>query len=225
MQRLAALFTFLLAVLSLAPSAVAAQQPASVDDEAHGPSSREGFSHRFIPRARIPNGTQVSFHYGVLQPVLLRGFNAAVDVRRGRFIATYSHGQGLELPESTLTRAEQDADVGVRMNWSTGFGVGLVLVDELYLLADFKIHDVTASHTDAALDYKTVTVGLELGYRLFLWGGFHVGLAVRYWPTVFSSIDRDGVELGDSGITHEPIAQGLEGFFANVLIGWAFDVQ
>ncbi|MCU0674317.1 MAG: hypothetical protein MUE69_16150 [Myxococcota bacterium] len=221
MQRLAVL----LAVLSLAPSAVEAQPPSSVDDEGHGPNSRAGFSHRFTPRARVPNGAQLSFHYGLLQPVLLRGFNAAVDVRRGRFIATYSHGQGLDLPKSTLTRAERNADVGVRMNWSTGFGVGLVLVDELYLLADFKVHDVTASHAEGSLDYKTVTVGLELGYRLFLWRGLHVGLAVRYWPTVFASIDRDGVELADTGLTHEPIAQGLEGFFANVLIGWAFDVR
>lgn len=194
-------------------------------DDGHGPNSTEGFSHRFTSSARIPDGTQLAFHYGVLQPLLLGGFNAAVDVRHGRFVATISHGQGLTLPTTTLDRSQRDADVEARLDWSTGFGLGAVLVDELYALVDFKIHDVSVMHDEGTLEYRTVTVGLELGYRLFLWRGLNVTLALRYWPNVHTGIDRDGERLGTSDVVHSPVEQGAKGFFANVLIGWAFDVR
>ena len=35
-------------------------------------------------------GPQLSFHGGLLQPLLLDGFNAAVDYRQGRFVAVGS---------------------------------------------------------------------------------------------------------------------------------------
>jgi len=194
-------------------------------DEGHGPNSTEGFSHRFTSAARTPEGTQLAFHYGLLQPILLGGFNAAMDVRRGRFVATISHGQGLTLPSSTLDPAQRDAGVEARLDWSTGFGLGAVLIDELYALVDFKVHDVSLTHDEGTLEYRTVTVGLELGYRLFLWRGLNVTLALRYWPNVYTGIDRDGVRLGTSDVVHEPVEQGVKGFFANVLVGWAFDVR
>ncbi len=194
-------------------------------DDGHGPNSTEGFSHRFTSSARAPEGTQLAFHYGLLQPILLGGFNAAMDVRRGRFVATISHGQGLTLPSSSLDRSQRDANVEARLDWSTGFGLGAVLVDELYALVDFKVHDVSVVHDEGTFDYRTVTLGLELGYRLFLWRGLNVTLALRYWPNVYTGIDRDGVRLGTSDVVHEPIEQGGRGFFANVMLGWAFDVR
>ena len=170
---------------------------------------------------------QVAFHYGLLQPALLRGFNAAVDVRWKRWVLSYSHGAGLKLPDETLTGAERDAGLAVNLPWSTGFGVGAVLVDELYALVDVKLHGVQVRGADVPLDYRTLTVGVEVGYRLFLWRGLHITPVLRFWPNVYTSIDRDGVDLAVGGeiVRHEPVEQGAAGFFANVLIGWAFEAE
>ncbi|MEM7604100.1 MAG: hypothetical protein AAF411_01985 [Myxococcota bacterium] len=217
----------LLIALVVAASAFPATSTSAQGSETrgHGPASTGGFSHVFSRRAHQPQNVQLSFHFGLLQPALLRGLNAAVDVRWKRLIVTASHGAGLRLPDSTLTSAERDAGMQVSMPWSTGFGIGLTLVDELYALVDFKVHDVQVRHDQGAFDYRTVTLGLELGYRLFLWRGLHVAPVIRFWPNVYSSLGSDGVALGSQGVVHEPIRQGLGGFFANVLVGWAFGVD
>ena len=36
--------------------------------------------------------------------------------------------------------ARQEGGATLREPWTTGFGVGAVLVDELHLLVDFKVH-------------------------------------------------------------------------------------
>ena len=75
---------------------------------------------------------QLAFHGGLLQPLLLKGFNAAVDVRHKRLVMSYSHGEGLDLTAfAGLPQAQIDAGVQVREVWTTGGGVGLTLVDEL----------------------------------------------------------------------------------------------
>ncbi|MEO0325976.1 MAG: hypothetical protein AAF447_23700 [Myxococcota bacterium] len=210
------------------PARTAAQpEDTATQHAAHGPGSEGGFSHVFTRRARRPEGVQLAFHYGLLQPALLRGLNAAVDVRWKRWVLSYSHGAGLQLPDATLSGAEQDAGLVVNLPWSTGFGVGAVLVDELYALVDVKLHGVQVRGADVPLDYRTLTVGVEVGYRLFLWRGLHITPVLRFWPNVYTSIDRDGVDLpvGGTTVRHEPIEQGAAGFFANVLIGWAFEAD
>jgi hypothetical protein len=84
-----------------------------------------------------PAPVQVALHYGLLQPIVMHGLNAAIDVRWKRLIFTYSHGAGLDVTPF-LPGAERDAGVTVVMPFSTGGGVGLVLYDELYVLLDVK---------------------------------------------------------------------------------------
>ncbi len=192
----------------------------------HGPAAPgDAFAHRFQLRAHQPDRPQIAFHFGLLQPLLLRGFNAAVDLRWGRFIATYSHGQGLDvdLAPGTLTDAETQAGLEIFLPYSTGFGVGAVLFDELYALIDFKLHSYSLRLNDSQLSYQTITVGAELGYRLFLWKGLHVAPVLRFWPNVWSSLENGRLFLGPD-IQHEALKQGFGGFFMNVLVGWAFEV-
>ncbi|MEO0605933.1 MAG: hypothetical protein AAF211_31180 [Myxococcota bacterium] len=169
---------------------------------------------------------QVAFHAGLLQPTLLRGFNAAADVRVGRFVASYSHGEGLDLTRVGLPAEQRAAGVQLRVPWTTGFGIGATLVDELYVLADFKVH---RAEVDTGIDvraYSTVTIGAEVGYRLFVWEGFYVSPVVRYWPNVWTSAPGGFAIETDAGtFQHDPIQQGARGLFANVLVGWAFDVR
>ncbi|MCU0698757.1 MAG: hypothetical protein MUC96_19825 [Myxococcaceae bacterium] len=189
----------------------------------HGPSAplEKFISHRFQLEAHQP-GLQLAFHAGLLQPLFVQGFNAAMDVRVGRFVATYSHGEGLDgVGQSALLEPEKAAGANLGLTWSTGGGVGVTLIDELYVLVDFKVHRYAFSVGAERSDYTTFTIGGELGYRFFLWKGLHVAPVIRYWPTVWTSAPQ-GVNVG--GLTHQPVAQGASGFFANILIGWAFDL-
>ncbi|MBX2801272.1 MAG: hypothetical protein KTR31_26580 [Myxococcales bacterium] len=171
---------------------------------------------------------QVSVHAGLIQPVLLRGFNAAADVRYKRLVLTYSHGEGLDLTRTpgVLPEAQRDAGVRVRMPWTTGFGVGAQVVDELQVLVDFKAHRF---EVDTGLDpasYTTLTVGAEVGYRLFVWEGLFVHPVVRFWPNVWTSQPAGfALETEAGAFRHDPLSQGVGGLFGNVLLGWAFDVE
>jgi hypothetical protein len=94
---------------------------------AHGPSAplSELPSHRLQLAAHQP-GLQLAFHAGLLQPLLLEGFNAAMDVRIGRFVATYSHGEGLDgVGRLALLESERAAGASLGLTWSTGGGVGV----------------------------------------------------------------------------------------------------
>ena len=74
--------------------------------------------------------------------------------------------------------------------------------------------------------YTTVTLGGEIGYRLFVWEGLYVCPVIRYWPNVWSSAP-DGLALSTAAgdWQHDPMEQGYSGLFANVLIGWDFDLS
>jgi hypothetical protein len=174
---------------------------------------------------------ELGFHYGLAQPILTRGFNAAVDLRLGRLVVSYSHGQGLELSRvaGTLTEAEEDAGMRLVMPYSTGFGIGVTLIDQLYVMADFKLHRFEAHAGAANVRYSTATIGAEVGWRYFVWRGFYVAPVVRYWPQVWDSAPAGGVMVPTAGGTplrHTPVGQGINGsgLFANVLVGWSFDL-
>lgn len=202
-----------------------AATPAAHAQEAdlHGPSAPANrFAHRFRLEAHTPL-LQLSAHAGLLQPILLRGFNAALDVRVRRFVLSYSHGEGLEGLEAlgALTPTAQSRGATLSMPFSTGGGIGVTLIDELYVLLDVKFHRFALVDGDQRFEYSTLTLGGEVGYRLFLWKGAHLALAVRYWPNVWSSIPNGAAVRGEN---HRAAEQGFHGLFANVLFGWAFDV-
>ena len=103
----------------------------------------------------------------------------------------------------------------------------VVLVDELFLMADVKVHRFELDGGADKAAYTTVTVGGELGYRFFLWKGLYVAPVVRFWPNVWDDAPEGGVTVRTASgatVTHTPMKQGFGGFVPNVLIGWAFDV-
>jgi len=204
-------------------------QEASAEPQ-HGPEAPGSAfpSHVFQIQAHAPETPQLSFHYGLLQPLVLSGFNAAVDVRYRRFIFTYSHGQGLDFTHSPGVRSKRERAAGetVHVPYSTGFGVGLTLIDELYVLADFKLHHFEVRIGADQQEYSTITTGVELGWRFFLWKGLHIAPVLRYWPTVWSSKDKLTLQSDLGPVVHHRADQGfaLKGLFVNVLVGWAFDL-
>jgi hypothetical protein len=193
---------------------------------AHGPSAPDDKfpSHVFSTDAHAPERVQLGFNFGLTQPILMHGFNAAVDIRYKRLVLTYSHGAGLDY--SSLESAQaKDAGAKLRLPWTTGGGVGLVLVDELWLLGDVKAHHFEVDSGVDHASYTTMTVGAEIGWRYFFWKGFNVALVARWWPNVYSS--TGSVTLHDrtgAAFTDKPAQQGFGGFLGNVLVGWAFDL-
>jgi hypothetical protein len=228
-MRRTATFAALITALWLWTTPARADEPpvAAPDLRAHGPEApADQFpSHVFQLRPRAPEHVQMGFTFGLNQPILTHGFNAAVDVRYKRLVATYSHGQGLDYARFE-TSDEKAAGAAVKLPWTTGGGVGLVLIDELWILADVKVHHFLV---DTAVDhhvYTNVTVGAELGWRYFIWKGFNIELVARYWPNVYSSAGPGVVLHNPNGTTFvdPPAKQGYQGFLGNVLVGWAFDL-
>ena len=195
--------------------------------EEHGPAAPyDRFpSHVFRLAPHEPERVQLGFNYGLSQPILMHGLNAAVEVRYRRFIATYSHGQGLDY-SSFATSRERSAGAAVHMPWTTGGGIGVLVLDEMWVLADLKVHRFELDTTVDHQAYSTVTVGAEVGWRFFVWKGFNLAVVARYWPNVYASSGK-GVTLHDVGgktFVDPPAQQGYSGLLANVLVGWAFDL-
>src|SRR5262245_14734044 len=90
---------FLVVALALASTVRAEETQTAAAARGHGQRATDHQfpSHVFRLEAHQPQRVQLAFHSGLTQPLLLRGFNAAVDVRYKRLIVTYSHGEGLEL--------------------------------------------------------------------------------------------------------------------------------
>jgi len=205
----------------------AVPRASNTETRQHGPSAANSQfpSHVFQLAAHQPPGVQLGFHFGLLQPIVMQGLNVALDLRYKRLLLTYSHGHGLDATRFTSAR-EQEADMTLRMPWTTGGGIGAVLIDELWLLADLKVHRFEAAVGVEQSAYTTVTFGAELGWRYFLWRGLNIALVLRYWPNVYASSGK-GVVLHDKQgqpFVHKPQEQGASGFFANVLVGWSFDL-
>lgn len=227
---LAAVASFAASLLALAPDARADSPPRLDPPDAHGPSAPASAfpSHRFGLAPRAP-AAQLGFHYGLTQPLVLHGFNAAIDLRLGRFVASYSHGQGLEYSRApgALTPAERRAGLRIVAPYSTGAGLGFTLLDELYVMADVKVHRFELYAGEGLSHYTTVTVGGEVGWRFFIWKGLHVTPTLRFWPNVWHDAPAGGVRVRtrDGGeLRHAPLSQGENGFFGNILVGWAFNL-
>ena len=223
-------FALVLGATVLAVPAVAHADTSPEATPGHGPAaSGDRFpSHRFQLAARAPRA-QLAFHYGLTQPLFLHGFNAAADLRLRRWVFSYSHGQGLEYSRvpGLRTAAEERAGLRVVAPFSTGLGVGFTLLDELYVMADFKVHRFELSADAGRAHYTTVTVGAEIGWRFFLWKGLYAAPVVRFWPNVADTAPSGGVRVptrSGTDLVHKPVSQGVNGVFANVLVGWAFDL-
>lgn len=214
------------AAVVLSPCDLALAGESSVSTESagrdHGPGSK-GFGHDFQWAPRLYDDGQVGLHFGLSQPLLLGGFNVAVDAHLGQWVFEYSHGMNLDynrVESVMLSSTERDAGLDLDSPWTTGFGIGYRLVDELYPMIEFKAHRYTARIGDETERYTTVSVGPALAHRLFVYDGLFVNTYVRYWPNLWTSRENDAVAF-DGNLTHEAVDLG---FFANLSVGYAVDL-
>ena len=122
------------------------------------------------------------------------------------------------------TQTERDQNLRVYVPYTTGFGVGVTLVDELWLGVEFKTHRYEVNAPGGPVtSYQTYSIGPVLGYKAFIYKGLFADAYLRYWPNVASSLDGNKVALQGTDGTVEHSAHDF-GVFANVSIGYAFDL-
>jgi hypothetical protein len=181
-------------------------------------------SHDSRWSAASTKNVQAGINFGLLQ-LGLGGFNVATELRYHRLWLEYSHGMDLTLNKLGglgLTQTERDQDLHIRVPYTTGFGVGITLVDELWLGAEFKAHryEVNAPGGRGS-SYRTASIGPVLGYKRYFWKGLYADAYGRYWPTVATSLDDDKLALAGSAGTVEHSAHDW-GVFANISLGYMF---
>jgi hypothetical protein len=167
---------------------------------------------------------QAGLNFGLVQ-LALGGFNVASELRYRRLWLEYSHGMDLTLNKLGgfgLTPTERDENLHIRVPFTTGFGVGVTLVDELWLGAEFKAHgyDVNAPGGRTS-SYQTYSIGPVLAYKYYIWKGLYADAYGRYWPNVATSLDGGKVALDGANGTVEHTAHDF-GLFANVSVGYMF---
>ena len=226
----ASAFMLLTAGSALAASPDPNSTPAadvSAAPPAHSTEQR-GFNllpeHHFQWTATDAKNVQLGVNFGLLQ-LGLGGFNIAGEVRYRRFWFEYSHGMDLtlnNLPGLTMTPTERSENLHIFMPYTTGFGVGLTLLDELWLGVEFKTHRYEVNAPGGPVtSYQTYSVGPVLGYKLFVYKGLFANAYARYWPNVASTLDNNEVALRGANGTVEHAAHDFN-VFANVSIGYAF---
>ena len=183
-------------------------------------------THHFTWAPTDEKRVQLGVNFGLLQ-IAEGGFNVAGELRYRRLWLEYSHGMDLtmnKLGGVGLSSAERSEGVHVYVPYTTGFGVGVTLVDELWLGVEFKTHryDVNAPGGPVA-SYQTYSVGPVLGYKAFIWKGLFADAYLRYWPNVASTLPDNKIALQGTNGTVEHSAHDF-GVFANVSIGYAFDL-
>ena len=170
---------------------------------------------------------KLSVMAGLTQWVLFRGGNLAVEAKLGRVALEVSHGQGLDLnqvPSLALSSDERSHGAHVYVPWTTGFGVGYRITENLHLMLEAKAHHYEVSGSDRAVSasYTTFSVGPSVFYSIYVYKGLFLQPNVRFWPNIASTLAGNKVSLKQSdGSVYEHQAHAF-GLFANVNLGYSF---
>lgn len=185
--------------------------------------------------------TRISLLFGLIQPILLHGWNVELDVAYRRLVVGYSHGTSLDFRGSGVVGEPSRQGLEFHVPYTTGFGVGYRITSWLDLRGELKLHrfEVRDAASNADLfAYSTITLGVgiyaqwrpfaDFGVHVADWlDGFVLMGSVRYWPMLWSSL-HDGVRRYDSLVTgeeeiHRASQVGIAGtpVIVNVAVGYS----
>jgi hypothetical protein len=175
-----------------------------------------------------PYALRPSVMLGLMQWLAFGGGNVAAQVKFGRWVVEYSHGQALQFERVAglaLTAPERAAGVAVGMPWTTGGGFGIQLTPKLHLLVEAKVHRyLVQDDFGHRLSYTSLTVGPGLFYDLYVYRGLFLQPNLRWWPTLASSHGSSGNLLASDGSSYRHERHDLLPF-VNVNLGWTFSLQ
>jgi hypothetical protein len=172
---------------------------------------------------------QYAVNFGLVQ-VTLGGFNISAELRYNRLWLAYQHGVGLTLNKASsvglsklaMSPEERNQNVHIYVPYSTGFGVGVFIFDELWTGIEFTQTSYEVNAPDGPTSkYQTDSVGLMLGYRYFLTDKIFFNGYLHYWPNVSSTLDGNKVTLQGSNGSVEHKAHEF-GIYPNISIGFLF---
>ena len=175
-----------------------------------------------------PFTTRPSLMLGLMQWFAFGGGNVAAQLKTGRWVVEYSHGQALDfnrVEALALTEAERDAEVSLRMPWTTGGGFGFQITPELHVLLEAKLHryEVRGFDRNEKVAYTSFTLGPGVFYDIYLSRVVFLQPSLRWWPTVASSYDENEATLrAPNGTTYRHERHDLLPF-VNVNLGFTLD--
>jgi len=184
---------------------------------------------------------RVSLLTGLIQPILLHGWNVELDVAWKRLVVGYSHGSSLDFRGSGVVGEPHRQGLEFHVPYTTGLGVGYRITSWLDVRGELKLHRFEvrdAASNASSFAYSTVTLGVgvyaqwrpfaDFGVHVANWlDGFVVMGSVRYWPMLWSSL-HDGIRRYDNESTgqeevHRASQIGIAGtpVIVNVAVGYS----
>ena len=166
---------------------------------------------------------QTALLFGMSQPLLFNGKNIEVNYLTERFVFEYSHGWDLNISnfKDGLTDEEKDQKLKIYTPYTTGGGIGYRFTDTFHVAVEYKVHKFQVKHpTEGTFEYRTQTLGLGAYYiwKPFKNSGFTVMPALRYWPTIATSL-KDNKKRLPNGDVHDAHKFDIA---PNIKIGWTF---
>ncbi len=192
--------------------------------------------------AQKTDGNHFSLLFGVIQPLLLEGWNVEVDYRTPKLVFNYSHGWSLDLRDSRVVGDAKDQHLFFHIPYSTGFGLGYRLTKVLDLRFEAKWHKFRLYYEDEAFapdeliaEYRTTTLGFGLYYLYRPFRNKENALkrisllsSLRYWHRVSSSLEKNQLiyrnRITGQQEVHEAANIGIANtpWIVNLSIGYAF---
>jgi hypothetical protein len=146
---------------------------------------------------------KISVLFGLLQPVVAKGFNMEVNYTTKRLIFDYSHGVSLDPPVAGDFKTQS---IVLHIPYTTGFGIGYRFSSFFDVRFEPKLHSWEIYHkgdaqnaTTLVKDFKTITLGVGAYYRYMPFRnsdnkflqGFTTSTSLRYWQNVGTTLRND----------------------------------
>lgn len=167
---------------------------------------------------------------GLIQPVLLQGFNAAGTYFGEKFTFEYSHGMYLKYP--SFVRKDNGLTY-LNSLYSTGPGVGYRFRKTLDLRFEVKVHQYDAGLSETqSVKYTNLDCGFGLYSRRYIFRKKENGLkafflehSFRYWQNIYSTLENGEIEyVDDEGKSRVHKPHNI-GFFYNLSLGYTFGLN
>jgi hypothetical protein len=146
---------------------------------------------------------RVSVLFGLLQPVIAKGFNMEINYTTKRLIFDYSHGVSLDPP---VVGDFKTQNVVLHIPYTTGFGIGYRFSSFFDVRFEPKLHSWEIYYKDEAQnaaskikDFKTITLGIGAYYRYMPFKnssnkalqGITTSTSLRYWQNVGTTLSKN----------------------------------
>jgi hypothetical protein len=155
------------------------------------------------PQKELLYSNKFSILFGMLQPVVAKGFNIEVNYTTKRMIFDYSHGVSLDPPVVGDFKTQK---ITLHIPSTTGFGIGYRFTSFFDVRFEPKLHswevyneNETQNSASKIKDFKTFTLGLGAYYRYMpfknsenkLLQGITTSTSLRYWQNVGTTLRND----------------------------------